>query len=328
MNNKPSSGNKKADKHEKGEKNTLLTDKINYRETLQTYLRYVQQLPPQRDWMKYKFGLRIRDILDEKKNIKVLGVGTGSGEVDIDFLNEIVRCGKERLGETGYNVLYQVIEPNSSNIDFFRNAVKDNPEYKQIQFRWYNGTFDKFCTDFRTRETEDNKFDFVHFVRVFYHIDSVKSFDRTYAHLLAKNGIMCAVGENEDAFWPRMMHFLADHKMEHECFTCSGPVSQNYFLPGWINQARERDWKYESYVHGYHFDITLMYDPSSKDGNQVMDFALHAKSARKTVKQSTIDDFFELLDANKIEKTVMENGVPSEKIYYPCELGAIMITKE
>jgi len=309
-------------------KNVLTSDAQNYKDTLLAYYKYMHQLPPQKDWMKYKFGLRIRNLLDDKKDIKVLSVGSGAGDVDIDFLDEIVKCGKERLGEQGYSVLYQVVEPNSSNVHTFRSRVENNPEYSRVKFQWCVGTFDKFCNEFRYRENEDNKFDFVHFVRCFYHIDSVKTFDQTYSHLLAKNGIMCGMGENEDAFWPKMMHFLNERKMEHECFVCSGPVSQNYFLPGWQQLARERDWRYESYVHGYNFEITPMYDPGNQDGNYLMDFIMHTKEARKNINPTIIEDFFKFLDAGKKERTIIENNVKVDKKYYPCELGAIMITKE
>jgi len=309
-------------------KNTLTADTQNYKDTLLAYYKYNHQLPPQKDWMLYKFGLRIRDILDAKRDIKILAVGTGAGDVDIDFLDEIVKCGKERLGENGYSVLYQVVEPNAANVELFRNRVESKPEYRRVKFLWCTGTFDKFSYDFKPRENEDNKFDFVHFVRCFYHIDSVKTFDQTYNHLLAKDGIMCGIGENEDAFWPRMMHFLAERKMEHECFQCSGPVSQNYFLPGWHQLARDRDWRYESYVHGYNFDVTPIYDPENRDGNYVMDFVMHTKDSRKNLKPSIVEDFMKFLDSGKKERTVLENGVKVVKKYYPCELGAIMITKE
>ena len=112
--------------------------------------------------------------------------------------------------------MYQVVEPNPSNVEFFRNAVSQNPEYNKIEFKWYTGFFETFCNEFKQEEIEINKFDFVHFVRCFYHINSAKAFDHTYYHLLAISGIMRGVGENDNAFWPKMMHFFADHKMEHE----------------------------------------------------------------------------------------------------------------
>lgn len=140
---------------------------------------------------------------------------------------------------------------------------------------------------------------------------------------------MCAVGEHEEAFWPKMMHFLAKYKMAHECFSCSGPVSQNYFLPGWIRQAREKNWRYESYVQGYHFNVTPMYDHASKEGRQLVDFAFHAKGARNVVKKDVLDEFFKVLDANKVEHDLKLNGIlQGKQLLFPCEMGAIMITKE
>ena len=106
----------------------------------------------------------------------------------------------------------------------------------------------------------------------------------------------------------------------------SGAVSQNYFLPGWQQQARDKTWRYESYVHGYNFDITPMYEPDSKDGNYLIDVVMHTQSARKNVKRSVIDDFFKFLEAEKVDE-VIEDGIKVKKIYFPCELGAIMITK-
>ena len=41
------------------EQNVFISDETNYRITLQTYLKYVQQLPPQREWMKNVLGPRL-----------------------------------------------------------------------------------------------------------------------------------------------------------------------------------------------------------------------------------------------------------------------------
>merc|ERR1712150_238821 len=295
-----------------------MSDAENYKNTLRAYYKCMLQLPPQREWMKHKFGLRVRDLFDAKKDLKFLSIGGGAGDVDVDFLNEIVKCGKERLGYDGYSVLYTVVEPNSANVEAFRKLVGEQPHFNRIQFKWHTATFEKFCDEFKGREKEENKFDFVHFVRCFYHIDSAKSFDRTYNHLLTKNGIMCGVGENENAFWPRMMHFLADHKIDHPCFQCSGPVSQNYFLPGWINLSLERGWKYESYVHGYDFDLTPAHDPSSETGNYIMDFMFHQRQSRKNQPQSVIDDLFQFFKKNQIERVVLKDGEEIKEIIYPC----------
>ena len=39
---------------------SLLSDAANYRDTLQAYLKYMEQLPPQKQWMKEELGPRIK----------------------------------------------------------------------------------------------------------------------------------------------------------------------------------------------------------------------------------------------------------------------------
>ena len=261
----------------------------------------------------------------------MLAVGTGSGEVDHDFLDEIVRRGKAELNE-GYSVVYQVVEPNGNSIEFFRNSILKNDNYSKINFQWYHGFLEDFITEFTKRKNglneEEEQYDFVHYVRCFYHIDSVSALEKTYNILLRKNGFVAAVGENEGAFWPKFMIFLNDHEMFHECFTCSGAVSMAYFLPGWVSQADKNNWKYETYTEKYNFDTTPMFDEESTDGNYLIDFCIHAKESRKTVKKEIIDDFFEFLKEGIKEEEIEEDDKKIVKKYFPCELGAIMITKE
>lgn len=40
--------------------NNLTNDAQNYKNTLRAYYKSMLQLPPQREWMKNKFGLRVR----------------------------------------------------------------------------------------------------------------------------------------------------------------------------------------------------------------------------------------------------------------------------
>jgi len=306
---------------------TLLSDDANYRDTLQTYLKYMEQLPPQKLWMKEELGPRIAKLFEAKKEIRVLAVGTGTGEVDVDFLAEITKRGREVHGED-YSVVYQVVEPNPESVEYFKGVVTKDDNLSKVTFQWFTGFFDPFCEEFKKTASKDTRFDFAHYVRCTYHIDSVSALQVTYEHLLRKNGVVAVVGENENAFWPRMMPFLAKHEMKHECFTCSGPVSDAYFLPGWKKQAETNGWKFDSWIKKYNFNITPMYDPESKPGNYLIDFALHGKNCRQTISKVVLDDFFELLNAHSHEEEVEVEGVKEKRRHYPCELGAIMITKE
>ena len=264
--------------------------------------------------------------------MRVLAVGPGPGEIDHDFLNEIVKVGAEELGEE-YSVIYQVVEPNMDHIENLRSSVLRNEYYKKINFLWYHGGLGEFINKF-TKENEgaideeERQYDFVHYARVFYYVDSVSALDKTYNILLRKHGFVAVVGENEGSFWSKMMVFLNDHEMFHEVFRCSGPVSMAYFLPGWISQAKKNKWKYEAYTDQHNFDVTLMFDKNSQIGNYLIDFTIHVKEARKSVKKEILDDFFKFLNENVKEEEIEEDGKRFVKKYFPCVLATIIITKE
>ena len=75
--------------------------------------------------------------------------------------------------------------------------------------------------------------------------------------------------------------------------------------------------------------MTPMFDEKSEDGNYLMDFCMHVKGARKTVKKEILNEFFQFLTGNtEEEEEIEENEKKIVKKYFPCELGIIAITKE
>ena len=256
-------------------------------------------------------------MFGKKKNIRILTFGTD--QVDFYFLNEIIHCGKEVLGES-YNVEYQIVQPNLHNINRFRNIVDENKDFENISFEWFTGSFIGFFNKFKESAIDINKYDFVHFVQAFYEIDSTQALEDTYNHMLALDGIVAVIGEDKTSFWGKMMHFLDDHKMEHKFFTCSGPVSEAYFLSGWLSQARNNDWKYHSYIRDYPFHITPLYLLGIKDSNNLLDYIFHVKDARNNLPRDIISDFMKFLDKWK--------KVAEGRYFFPNQFGAIMITKQ
>jgi len=133
-----------------------------------------------------------------KKKIRVSAVGTGTGEVGTGFLAEIVARGREARG-TDYSVIYQVVESNLESVDYFRGVVTKDDNLSKVSFKWYTGFFEPFCEEFKKADSnKEDHCDFAHFVRYFYHIESVFGLNITYNYLLAKDGIVAVVGKNEN----------------------------------------------------------------------------------------------------------------------------------
>ena len=45
--------------------------------------------------------MKVRDMFAVKKDVRVLAVGAGAGDVDIDILDEIVHCATQKCGADG-----------------------------------------------------------------------------------------------------------------------------------------------------------------------------------------------------------------------------------
>ena len=71
-----------------------------------------------------------------------------------------------------------------------------------------------------------------------------------------------------------------------------------------------------------------MFDEKSEDGNYLIDFFMHVKDVRKTIKKGILNDFFQFLIDHMQEEEIEENEKKIVKKYFPCELGVIVITKE
>ena len=100
--------------------------------------------------------------------------------------------GREVHGEN-YSVVYQVVEPNPESVDYFRGVVTKDDNLSKVSFKWYTGFFEPFCEEFKKTDNQEARFDFAHYVRCFYHIDSVSALKITYDDLLAKDGIVAVV---------------------------------------------------------------------------------------------------------------------------------------
>ena len=74
--------------------------------------------------------------------------------------------------------------------------------------------------------------------------------------------------------------------------------------------------------------MTPMFDEKSEDGNYLIDFCMHVKDARKTVKKEILNDFFRFLIDNMQEEEIEESEKKVVKKYFPCELGVIVITQK
>lgn len=189
-----------------------------------------------------------------------------------------------------------------------------------MKFEWFTGTFTAFFKEFQVNATDLDKFDLVHCSQTLEDMCWTKFLDNTYQNLLIQNGLLVAIGTTSNSFWGKMMPLLASHNFEHDLFQTAGPISDEYFLSSWSEQARSHNWKYHMYNRDYRFYTGPFYHFGSDESNALLDYVFHVKDAQNVVPNDVIEKFMDLLRKNKKED--------NKGTFFPCEFGAILITKE
>lgn len=113
---------------------------------------------------------------------RVLGVGSGDGQIDLKILSAVAT----RIGsfQTKRPAIHSVtIEPNETMMEEFKTSASSLPEplksLADVSFEWHEMTFEKFTESFPKIES----FDMINFVASLYYMDAETPLNRCYQML-------------------------------------------------------------------------------------------------------------------------------------------------
>ncbi|GCB68810.1 hypothetical protein scyTo_0005365 [Scyliorhinus torazame] len=92
-------------------------------------------------------------------SLEVLGIGSGSGEIDIEIL------GKIQLQHPGLSIHNEVVEPNPKQISKYKALVEEKCSGLNISFRWNQMSSEEYERQ-NKEKNESKKFDFIHMIEV------------------------------------------------------------------------------------------------------------------------------------------------------------------
>ncbi|XP_071790101.1 histamine N-methyltransferase-like [Asterias amurensis] len=185
----------------------------------------------------------------------MLGVGSGSGEVDAAILRVLL--------PRHPRVLTTVVEPDPSQMRLYRQLMVENDLSGGVEFAYHQKTSSQFITE----SIHNMTFDLIHMVHVLYHINLVE-LENTfmkYYQSLSPGGLMFITYESDKSslarirgalqpFKPGMLPYMSVHDIEKEL--CKGvPTYERYNIKGVL-------------------DVTacLRHDRSSANGDCLWDF--------------------------------------------------------
>lgn len=143
---------------------------------------------------------------------RVLGIGSGDGNCDIEILKAIATSLRSNCnGNQKPFIRVCIVEPNASSIEDFKKEVSPLPEelakLAAVRFKWQQSTFQEFVDTYRdgSSQSESGRYHIIHFISSMYYADAEESLLTCFRMLAAGGAIFCSVAGRQDS-WLKISH--------------------------------------------------------------------------------------------------------------------------
>ena len=238
--------------------------------------------------------------LIDAPTVRVLGVGSGKGEIDLEILHVAAQCLHEKNPNHKSDFLCHVVEPNREGLEGFKSSVEVLPAHlanlANMKFEWHQGTFQQYIDK---QDHEMTKFEVVHFVQsLYYFADFEDALVHSYEKILGDKGVIICMLLGEGSYIHRFAHKFHDNgkfQFPGVKYHCNQDV---------VAVAKKYNFPYEEYSKEFHLDVTEVFDAKSEKGNSLLDFITHTMNFRATASCEEVEEVLKFLE----EVSSVEDG--------------------
>lgn len=148
------------------------------------------------EFMDKKLPDVIARIGETKAEIKILSVGGGAGEMDLQILSKV------QAQYPGISIKNEVVEPSAEQIVKYKELVAKTTNMKNIKFAWHKETSSEYQE--RVLEEEPQKWDFIHMIQMLYYVKDIPATLRFFHGLLAANAKILIVLVSGSSGWDKL----------------------------------------------------------------------------------------------------------------------------
>ncbi|XP_078611482.1 histamine N-methyltransferase B-like [Branchiostoma floridae x Branchiostoma japonicum] len=202
-------------------------------------------------------GSKVPDavLCESGTDARVLGIGSGSGEVDSIILKKLLQR---------HNSVYnRVVEPSAELIERYKTRVSEDTSLQAVEFDWRHQTAEEY---FLTR-VQVTSFNLVHAVHVLYHVKDLHAALRNMWEQLADGGHMVVQIKSDNGVGGRLYYKLwakfGDGDRLKSVFRMSCDVKQ------WLDKMNI---SYVTSEEETNIDVTECFKENSKTGMRLLEF--------------------------------------------------------
>ncbi|XP_066088854.1 histamine N-methyltransferase [Saccopteryx bilineata] len=176
---------------------SLFSDHSRYVESFRRFLNTSTEHQCMQEFMDKKLPGIIARIGDRKSEIKILSIGGGAGEIDLQILSKV------QAQYSGIHINNEVVEPSAEQIAKYKELVAKSSNLKNIKFAWHNET----ASEYQNRMIEKKelqKWDFIHMVQVLYYVKDIPATLKFFHSLLATNAKILIIIVSGTSSWGKL----------------------------------------------------------------------------------------------------------------------------
>ncbi|KAM3917630.1 histamine N-methyltransferase isoform 2-T3 [Leptodactylus fuscus] len=244
---------------------------------------------------------------DGKSAINVLGVGSGSGEIDLQIFSKI------QARYPGVTINTDIVEPSSEQILSYKERVAKTPGLENINFTWHKKTSSEF--ELQVKEKSERKYDLIHMIQMLYYVKDVPTTLRFFRSLLAPDGKLLIILVSGNSGWSTLWKKYGSRlPLNDLClYITAGDVADMLSADGA---------KHQCYDLPSDMDITECFIDGDKNGDLLLDFLTETCEFNKNAPCELREEIFQDL------KSPGCSSVKNEKVIFNNNLSAIVVESD
>lgn len=287
---------------------SLLSDNSRYVESFRLFLKNSTEHQCMQQFMDARLPGVVSSIGNGKAVINVLGVGSGSGEIDLKMFSKI------QARYRGVPINTDIVEPSPEQILSYKERVAKTPGLENINFNWHKKTSSEFELQVKEEKSE-RKYDFIHMIQMLYYVKDVPATVNFFKSLLAPNGKLLIILVSGNSGWSTLWKKYGSRlPLNDLClYITAGDVADILSSEGA---------KYQSYELPSDMGITECFIDGDRNGDLLLDFLTETcdfnKNAPPALREEIIQDL----------KSPGCSSVKDGKIIFNNNLSAIVVESD
>ncbi|XP_021050223.1 histamine N-methyltransferase [Mus pahari] len=285
---------------------SLFSDHGRYVESFRRFLNNSTEHQCMQEFMDKMLPGIIARIGEEKAEIKILSVGGGAGEIDLQILSKV------QAQYPGICINNEVVEPSAEQIVKYKELVAKTSNMENIKFSWHKETSSEYQNRMLQEKEEPPKWDFIHMIQMLYYVKDIPATLKFFHGLLAANAKILIILVSGTSGWEKLWKKYGSRLPRDDLcqYVTSSDLAQI---------LDDLGIKYECYDLLSTMDITDCFIDGNENGDLLWDFLTETCNFSKT---APLDLKAEIMkDLQEPEFSVKKEG----KVLFNNNLSFIVI---